>query len=103
MSKRLFFPLALALVGLGWLLNALEVFPEVNWLWTVLLAGSGILLMALNGINSSTVLFGPLLVTAGLLLFLHQVGAFGLAVELPILLIVFALLWAASEHPRFKD
>jgi hypothetical protein len=102
MSRRLFAPLLIALAGLGWLLNALRVFPEVNWLWTVLLAGAGLLLMVLNGINSSTILFGPLLMTAGLLLMLHQVGTFTLAVELPILLIVFAALWAVSEHPRWK-
>ena len=102
MSKRLFVPLLLALAGLGWLLNALQVFPEVNWLWTVLLCGSGLLLLMMNGINRSTVLFGPLLVAAGLLWLAHEVGAFGVAVELPILLIVFAALWAVSEHPRWK-
>ena len=103
MSKRLFVPLLLALAGLGWLLNACGIFSGVNWLWTVLLVGTGVLLMVLDGINRSTILFGPLLMAAGVLLLLHQIGAFGLAVELPILLIVFAVLWAISEHPRWRS
>lgn len=105
MSKRLFFPLLLALAGLGWLLNSLELVPEmpgINWLAIVLLSGSGLLLMLLNGINASTVLFGPLLMIAGLLWLLYQLGAMRLVVGLPVLLIAFALLWALSEHPRWR-
>lgn len=105
MSKRLFFPLLVALAGLGWLLNSLELIPElpgINWLAIVLLAGSGLLLMVLNGINASTVLFGPLLMIAGLLWLLYEVEAMRLVVGLPVLLIAFALLWIVSEHPRWK-
>ena len=37
--------------GVAWLLNVLEIFQAVDWVWTICLGLSGILILTLGGIN----------------------------------------------------
>jgi hypothetical protein len=90
-------------VGAAWLLNTMNVIPGVNWVWTVGLAASGVLLLMLGGINKLTVVVGPFLMVASVLSLLRQRGTIHMDQEVPYLVIalgVLLLLSSLSNLPR---
>ena len=76
MSRRwrwsLFLPLLIIALGVGWLLDDQQVVPGVSWVPTLGLASTGLLILLAAGVNRLTVVVGPMLVLAAVLLFLHQ-------------------------------
>ncbi len=92
-------PVLLILVGVSWLLNSLGVMPGVNWVWTLLLAGVGLLIL-LGGLNRISVVLGPLLMVAGGLSVLRQTGRLNIDVEIPILVILAGVLLIVSRYSR---
>ena len=47
-------------VGVGWLLSALKVEPEINWVWTLGLVVVGILAFVIaGGIDKVSIVLGP--------------------------------------------
>lgn len=84
-------------LGAAWLLNTMDVIPNVNWVWTIGLALSGLLVMGIGGINKLTIVTGPLLIIASVLSILRQTGRLDLNREVPILVIVLGLLMLISQ------
>jgi hypothetical protein len=80
------------LIGLGWLLSGLGVMPEVNWVWVGGLALSGLLSLALGGVDKLTMTIGPFLIAASAGAFLREGGILPAKVEVPGLVLVFGLL-----------
>jgi hypothetical protein len=99
--RTLIFPLLLVAVGSGWLLSALEVLPDVNWVWTFGLAAAGILPIVVGGIDKASVVVGPLFLAASGLSAMRQLGRIPLEIELPILVILTGLLVLLAHHPAF--
>jgi hypothetical protein len=93
-------PLLLIVGGTGWLLNVLDVLPEVDWLWTLGLAALGVLTLAVGGIDRVTVALGPLLLVASYCSFLRQTGRLTMAREAPIITIVLGLLLLLGQLLR---
>jgi hypothetical protein len=91
-NKALILPLAIIAVGLGWLLTALEITPEIDWIWTLALAAIGGLAFVACGVDRFTVVFGPFFLVASVLSVLRQMGQLQLKTEVPILMIVFGVL-----------
>jgi hypothetical protein len=101
MSKRAFAaPLLIVAVGLGWLLNVSDVLEAVDWVWTLLLATSGLLAFLTGGWNKVTFVLGTLLLIAGVLSIFRQLGKIDLEHEFPILVILLGVLWAIAERLR---
>ena len=94
--EGLFVPLLIIAVGLGWLLNSLNVLPDVNWLWASILGGCGIALLFVFGVNQLTFVVGPFLILASILFVLSQTGKIATAVEFPVLFIAFGLFFLLS-------
>ena len=65
------FPITLVAAGAVWLLFNLDWIPSFDWLATLILIGSGIGIMAIEGINKKSIVGGPLLIAIGLAWLLH--------------------------------
>ncbi|MDR3410999.1 MAG: hypothetical protein P4L87_08680 [Formivibrio sp.] len=90
--RNSFFPIALIIVGSGWLLNELQLFPDANWIVILGLISAGILVLVFEGFNSSTIVKGPLLIAAGVASYLNQHHGLGWRVLIPSLLILAGVL-----------
>src|SRR5258706_13413985 len=65
------FLIPLVAAGVLWLLFNLDWIPSFDWLLTLILVGSGIALLMLEGINKKSIVGGPLLIALGLTWLLH--------------------------------
>ena len=102
-SQSVAISLLVIAVGGAWLLNTMNVIPGVNWVWTVGLAASGILLLMLTGLNKLSVVVGPFLIVASVLSLLRQQGTLHIDREVPYLVIalgVLMLISTLSSLPR---
>ena len=102
-SQSIAISLLVIAVGGAWLLNTMNIIPGVNWVWTVGLAVSGILLLMLTGMNKLSVVIGPFLMAASILSLLRQQGSLPIDREVPYLVIAlgtFMLMSAMSSLPR---
>jgi hypothetical protein len=87
-------------VGVGWLLDNAGVAPGIEWLWTLGLAVTGVLSIALLGFDKATAVIGPFLVICSVFSILRQTGRVEVYYEIPILVIIFgALLLLAVVSP----
>ncbi len=84
-------------VGVGWLINSLDIISGVDWAWSLGLGATGLLWLVCGGINKGTVVIGPFLLTASVLSIARQAGYLDFKVEAPVLVIALgALLLLAS-------
>lgn len=80
-------------LGIAWLLNTLKVIAGVDWVWTCGLGITGILVLALGGLNKLSFVAGPFLIVASIFSVLRQTGKLRIDIEVPILFIVFGVLF----------
>ena len=99
-KKTIWIPVFLMTVGTGSLLTALDVVPEIDWIWTLGLGTMGILILALGGLNKFTAVAGPMFLSASGLSMLRQTGHITLNVEVPILVIVLGVLSLIAHSKR---
>lgn len=64
-------PVALIAAGVAWLLFNLDWIPSFDWVVTLVLIGSGIAILILEGITKKSVVGGPLLIALGAAWLLH--------------------------------
>ena len=97
-------PLLMIVVGIGWLLSTLGIFPpEINWIWTAGLAAAGIMPFAISGIDKVNVVIGPWFLSASVLSVLRQSGQLTFDVEVPILVIIGGLLMIVARASAFPS
>lgn len=65
------FPVALIAAGAVWLLFNLDWVPSFDWAVTLILIGSGVAILILEGVTKKSVVGGPLLIALGVTWFLH--------------------------------
>jgi hypothetical protein len=95
-------------LGVAWLLNTLNVIPGIDWIWTGGLGIAGILVLMTSGIDRVSVVVGPFLLVTSVLSVLRQTGRLRLEIEMPILAIVFGVLFLFAvvlplPKPHFLD
>ena len=85
--------IAAMIVGFGvlWLLSELNWMPPFPWIWTMGLAGAGVLTLIIGGINKQTMVVGPYLMICAVFSVLRHTGRIEPRVEIPVLVIVFGL------------
>lgn len=98
-KRTLIVPLLLIIVGGGWLLTVAEVLPGINWVWTLGLAGIGVLMFPLAGVNKFSFVTGPFFILASLLSVLRQTGRLPLDFEVPLLVIALGALMLVARYP----
>jgi hypothetical protein len=90
--KSLTVPVLLIILGIGWLLTTLHVVPQVDWVWTLGVALTGILVFILSGFDKVSVAVGPFFLVASGLSVLRQTGQLSVDLEIPILVIAAGIL-----------
>ena len=65
------FPITLIAAGAAWLLFNLDWVPSFDWIITLILAGSGIAILILEGVTKKSLVGGSLLIALGAAWFLH--------------------------------
>lgn len=85
--RGIFFPVALIVIGAGWLLNEINYFPSVSWIVIIGLFVAGVAVLLIDGLNKSTIVLGPMLIAGAVTTFCRQQFGLGLSVQLPVLLI----------------
>lgn len=99
-AKTLVVPLLIIAIGVGWLLNAIGVIADINWIWTIGLAAVGLLTLFGDGLNKVSVVIGPFFVVASFLSLLRQTGRMSPNVEVPWLVIAFGSFLLISHLSR---
>ena len=92
-------PLLAIGVGTGWLLTALKVVPDIDWIWTVGLAAVGVSAFAIGGIDKVSIVIGTFFILASVLSVMRQSGFLSLNVEVPILVIISGVLMLIVRNP----
>src|SRR5438093_957380 len=90
-------------LGISWLLNTLHIIPGVDWVWTLSLGISGVLVVAVGGLNKLSFVVGPFLVIASILSVLRQTGHLRADIEVPFLVIVLGVLTLLCHLLRLKS
>lgn len=98
-GKTLILPLLLISVGIGWLLTALGVAPQIDWVWTLSLAVIGFLTFAVGGFDKVTFVVGLFFIATSCLSVLRQSGRISINVEMPVLVIVSGVLMLIARYP----
>ena len=91
-------PILVIGIGVGWLLNSLQIIPDVNWAWSIGLMVAGCAWLVIEGVNQGTIVFGLFLIVSGVLSILRQTGLLSIRVEAPCLVITFGILVLISIY-----
>jgi hypothetical protein len=92
LNKNYVAPILVIVVGIGWLLNVQGIIPKVDWIWTIALAVTGVLVIAVGGLDKLTAVVGPFLVISSICAVLRQTGKLSIEREVPILTIILGIL-----------
>ncbi|MEO8137219.1 MAG: hypothetical protein ABI831_24965 [Betaproteobacteria bacterium] len=96
-------PVTLIAGGLIWLLFNLEWIPSFDWVITLVLAGAGVAILALEGITKKSVIGGPLLIALGVIWLLHFHFGVRWRFLAPGLAIVAGLLMLLARMPAIPE
>jgi hypothetical protein len=96
-------PVALIVVGLGWLLWEVRLFPDLDWIIALGFVIGGVLVLVLDGINKNSVVIGPFLVGIGIAWFLHDRYGLLWRIVVPALLVWLGLLMLVARSPRVPE
>jgi hypothetical protein len=96
-------PVTLIVVGIGWLLWELRLFPDVDWIVSLGFIAAGIAVLALDGINKNSVVLGPFLIAIGCVWLLHDRYGTPWRYVIPFMLVLLGALMLVARSPRVPD
>lgn len=91
-KKTLVLPLLMIIIGTGWLMTVLGFVPGIDWLWTLGIAGAGLLCFVVGGFDKITFVAGGFAIFTSILSVMRQTGQISLNVEVPVLVIIAGVL-----------
>ena len=95
-------PVLIVFVGIGWLMNAMNLFPGVNWAYTLGIGALGVVIL-LQGINKYSFGIGSFLLIGSVAAFLRQRELLTIDVQIPILVIVLGVLMLTAYMLRLPN
>ncbi len=98
-KSTILLPVLLVAIGSGWLLSNMGIAPDVDWVWTLLLAALGILTFVLGGFDKVTAIVGPLFIIGSGMSWLRQTGRISVGFEVPVLMILGGVLALLAHLP----
>ena len=96
-------PVLLIAVGVGWMMNSLDILPGVEWAWSIGLAAAGLLWLVCGGINKGTIVIGPFLLVASICSVARQTSILKIEVEMPCLVIALGGLLLISTLSKLPS
>jgi hypothetical protein len=96
-------PVALIVVGLGWLLWEFRLFPDLDWIIALGFVIGGVLVLVIDGINKNSIVLGPFLVGIGVAWFVHDRYFMPWRVMIPGLLVLLGLLMLVARSTRIPE
>jgi hypothetical protein len=98
-SRKAAIAISLLIVALGvaWLLNAMRVAPQLDWIWIIGLGVSGILLLTVTRLDRFNFVTGLSLIVSSVLAVLRQSGKLTVNVEAPVLFITLGTLLLLAQ------
>jgi hypothetical protein len=84
-------------LGVAWLLNAMGVAPQLDWIWVIGLAVTGILLLTVPRLDRVNFVAGLTLMISSVLAVLRQSGKLTVNVEAPVLFITLGILLLLAQ------
>jgi hypothetical protein len=84
-------------LGVAWLLNAMRVAPNLDWIWIIGLGVSGILLLTVTRLDRFNFVAGLSLIVSSVLAVLRQSGKLTVNVEAPVLFITLGILLLLAQ------
>ena len=79
-------------LGVAWLLNAMRIAPNLDWIWIIGLGVSGILLLTVTRLDRFNFIAGVSLIVSSVLAALRQSGRLTINIEAPVLFITVGIL-----------
>jgi uncharacterized membrane protein YdcZ (DUF606 family) len=99
-QKSLVISLLTITVGVGWLLTARGVAPQINWVWTLGMAVCGVLMFALMGFDKLSFVLGVFFLVCSLMSVLRQQGWLSVETEAPVLVITAGVLLLLARSKK---
>ena len=99
-QKSLVISLLTITVGVGWLLTACGIAPQINWVWTLGMAVCGVLMFALMGFDKLSFVLGSFFLVCSGMSVLRQQGVLLVETEAPVLVIVAGVLLLIARSRR---
>ena len=96
-KEKYVIPVLVTVLGIAWSLNAFEVFPALDWIWTIGMAAIGILTLFVGGIKKEPIVVGFALISAAIASIFRQTGRINLKIEAPILVLIIGVLLLLVE------
>lgn len=90
-------PLLIIATGIGWLLSTNNIMPGVDWAWVLVFATVGILSLATK-ISKFSVIFGPMMLLASILMVLLQSQRISVNSAIPVLAIALGVFMLISRY-----
>lgn len=84
-------------LGVAWLLNAMRIAPQLDWIWIIGLGVSGILLLTVTRLDRFNFVAGLSLIVSSVLAVLRQSGTLTVNVEAPVLFITLGILLLLAQ------
>lgn len=97
------FPVVLIVLGAAWLLNSLDMLPDVHWMWIIGLVGAGLGIFLVDGITKSSVVAGPLFILAGILSYCREYYGLGWRIIIPVMLIGAGVFMLIARSPAIPE
>jgi hypothetical protein len=101
--RELVVPILLLAFGGGWLLNALELLPGVDWAWSIGLAACGVITLIAGGMRKPVLVVGGFLIVASGLSIARQQFELPIKVEVPLLVISLGTLMLVATLAKLPD
>ena len=84
-------------LGVAWLLNAMRIAPDLDWIWIIGLGVSGILLLSVTRLDRFNFIAGVSLIVSSVLAALRQSGKITINIEAPVLFITVGILLFVAQ------
>jgi hypothetical protein len=96
-------PVTLIVVGLVGLAWYFRVFPDLDWIIALGLAGGGVAVLLFDGITKSSVVIGPFLIAVGAAWWAHEFQRVSWRGLIPALLVLLGILMLVARTDRIPE
>jgi len=97
------FPIMMITLGVLWLGFSLSWIPDTDWLIVAALFGSGVAILAIEGVTKRSIVSGPVLIGAGIAWMLRMLFGLRWHVLLPVLMILAGVLLLVARLPEIPE